>query len=210
MMKDIIIVGAGRYGREVHSLILAINRVKPTYNCLGFIDDNLNALDGIKIDAKIIGTLQEWKPTPNLVCAMGIASPKGKEIISKLMKSKGAKFETLIHPAARLCEYIDFGEGCIVSGGACIGSCVKLGDFVNIAGSTIGQDTEIGNYSFTGAFANVTCNVIGERVFIGSQSFILQNKTIGDDAYVCAGSIVLSKVRPGTKVFGNPAKKIDF
>ena len=34
--------------------------------------------------------------------------------------------------------------------------------------------------------------------------------TVGDDAYICAGSIVFSKVKAGTKVFGNPAKRMDF
>jgi serine acetyltransferase len=30
---------------------------------------------------------------------------------------------------------------------------------------------------------------------------------IGDDAFICAGSIVYSNVKAGTKVFGNPAKR---
>lgn len=209
-MKDIIIVGAGRYGREVHSLILAINKEKPTYNCIGFIDDNLNALDGIKIDAKIIGKVSDWEVNPDTVFAMGVASPKGKETMAAIMKAKGAKFETLIHPKARICEYVEFGEGCIISGNATIASCSKLGNFVCIAGSVIGQDSIIDDYSFTGAFANITCGRIGKRVFVGSLSFVLQNKILGDDSYICAGSIVLRNVKPGTKVFGNPAKKVDL
>lgn len=209
-MKDLIIVGAGRYGREVHSLILAINKEKPTYNCLGFIDDNVNALDSINIDAKIIGKITDWEVKPNTVFAMGIASPTGKEAIANIMKSRGANFETLVHPKARVCEHIEYGEGCIVSGDSSIGSCAKLGAFVDIAGSMIGQDTIIGDFSFTGGYANITTAEIGKRVFVGSHAFIMNNCKLGDDSYVCAGSIVLRNVKPGKKVFGYPAKVIDI
>ena len=37
---------------------------------------------------------------------------------------------------------------------------------------------------------------------------ILNGKTIGDDAKIGAGSIVIRNVKPGTTVFGNPAKEI--
>lgn len=209
-MKKIIIVGAGRYGREVYSLINAINRIQLIYNCLGFIDDNLNALDGIRCDGRIICSIKDWEHKDDIVYAMGIASPKGKEKLSTLLKERGATFETLIHPTARICEYIDFGEGCIVSGGSSIGSNSKIGNFVNIAGSMVGQDTIIGDFSFTGGFANITIARIGKRVFIGSHAFIINDRVIGDDAFVCVGSIVLSNVKPGIKVMGYPARKVDF
>ena len=33
---------------------------------------------------------------------------------------------------------------------------------------------------------------------------------IGDGAYVGIGSVVLRRVKPGVKVFGNPAKVVDI
>ena len=39
-MKDLIIFGASGFGREVAWLIERINRVNPTWNLLGFMDDN--------------------------------------------------------------------------------------------------------------------------------------------------------------------------
>ena len=38
-MKDIVIVGAGGFGREVKFIIDRINSIKKTYNLLGFYDD---------------------------------------------------------------------------------------------------------------------------------------------------------------------------
>ena len=39
-MKDIAIYGAGGFGKEVACLINRINDKKPTWNLIGFFDDN--------------------------------------------------------------------------------------------------------------------------------------------------------------------------
>ena len=97
-MKRVIIVGAGGFGREAYYLVQAINEIKTRYEIVGFLDDNLNALDGKKIDSPIIGRIDEWIPKGDEVYVMGIASPKIKEVIANTLISKGATFITLIHP----------------------------------------------------------------------------------------------------------------
>ncbi|MCO5388432.1 MAG: hypothetical protein NHB14_24660 [Desulfosporosinus sp.] len=54
-MKDLIIVGAGGHGREVIEWVIDINKENPTWNVLGFIDDNLNTLDDKKVSIKSSG-----------------------------------------------------------------------------------------------------------------------------------------------------------
>lgn len=51
-VKDLIIVGAGGHGREVLEWILDINEVKPTWNVLGFIDDDEKKLDEKKVNIR--------------------------------------------------------------------------------------------------------------------------------------------------------------
>lgn len=203
-MKDLIIVCAGGFGREVYYMAKSIGK----WNIKGFIDDNLHALDGVNIALPIIGTIKDWQPSKNEVFALGVSNPKTKESIVGLMKAKGAKFETLIAPHSRIIETTTIGEGCIISGS--IGDCVKIGNFVNVMGSMIGQDSTIDDFSTTTGFTNIASAYIGKRVFLGSHSVILNGKKVGDDAFVCAGSIVFSNVKAGTKVFGNPAKKMEF
>lgn len=206
-MKDIIIVGAGGFGREALSLIKSINKVSKKWNIKGFIDDNINALDGVKCDGEIIGTIKDWIPSENEVYAMGVASPKGKENFANILKEKGAKFETLISVNAFVGDYVEIGEGCVITGGSSIGSGVVIGNFVNVAASMVGQDAIIGDYSTTTGYANITDAQIGKRVFVGSQTFIMNKKKIGDDAFISAGSIVFNNVKAGTRVIGNPARK---
>jgi len=209
-MKDLIIAGAGGFGREAYSLAKRINAITPQWNIKGFINDIPNALDGIKIDAKIIGTIKDWQPSENEVFVVGISSPAGKEKVANILREKGAKFVSLIHPNASIGEYVEIGEGCVIGGRSTIGSCVKIGNFVHIAGSMIGLDSVIGDYSTTTGFTNIATAYLGKRVFVGSHAVVLNNKKVGDDAYICAGSIVFTNVKAGTKVFGCPAKRIEF
>lgn len=203
-MKDLIIVGVGGFGREVYYLAKSLGK----WNIKGFLGNVGDDPRKFDIDLPLLGIIEDYSPQGNEVFAMGIANPFKKEKFASILKSNGANFETLIAPTAYVNPTTVLGEGCIIGGRAWIGDCNKIGNFVNIAGSSIGQDVEIGDYSTTTAHTNVPSGKIGKRVFIGSMAVILSN--VGDDAYVCAGSIVLTKVRPGTKVFGNPAKKMDF
>ena len=214
-MQDIIIVCAGGYGREVHALIRSINRHakaegrEEPYNILGFLSDVPDALDGIKIDSKIIGDIQNWQPKGSEVYALGISSPKSKEKLSTMLKDRGAKFVSLVSPRLYIPETAEIGEGCIITAYS-IGDNVKIGRFVNINGSMVGNDAVIGDYSTTTGFTNVTNAIIGKRVFVGSHAVIMNKKKVGDDAFVCVGSVVVRNVKPGTKVFGVPAQVVDW
>lgn len=203
-------MGAGGFGREAYYLVQAINEVNAMYEIIGFLDDNPNALEGKKIKCPILGTVNDWQPSDDEVYAIGIASCKIKEKIANILVSKGAKFVTLIHPAALINKEAIIGTGCIIGGRSSVGALTRVGDFVHIAGSMVGQDAIIGDYSTTTGFSNITNAHIGKRVFIGSHAVILNGKKVGDDAFVCAGSIVFSNVKSGTKVFGNPAKRMNF
>jgi sugar O-acyltransferase (sialic acid O-acetyltransferase NeuD family) len=206
-MKNIIIVGAGGFGREILYLIKDINKINPTWNIKGFIDDNASALNNIKCDYKIIGSINEYEPDRADFFAIGIANPKTKEKIINNLKSKDAKFATLISPYAYISGYVELGEGCIIFPMSTIGDCAKIGNFVHVAGSMIGQDSIIGDYSTTTGYSNIVSATLGKRVFVGSHAVILNERKIGDDAFICAGSIVFHHVKPGVKVFGYPARK---
>ena len=71
-MKDLIIVGAGGFGREVVWLVERINRSQPTWKVLGFVDDaeGLPEIDGCCVLGNINWLLQYDKPS-YVVCAIG-------------------------------------------------------------------------------------------------------------------------------------------
>ena len=55
-MKDIAVYGFGGYGREIASIIKSINTVEPTWNFVGFFDDDITKL-GLENEIRTITKL---------------------------------------------------------------------------------------------------------------------------------------------------------
>jgi len=52
--------------------------------------------------------------------------------------------------------------------------------------------------------------VLGDRVFVGPHAIILGKITIGDDALISPGAVVLRSVPPRAVVLGNPARVVSY
>ncbi len=210
-MNDLIIVGASGLGREIADWIEDINEVTPTWNLLGYLDDNLDALNGYPSDYKVIGKISEWEPKPNQWFVCGLAFPDVKRHCVELLKSKGAHFATIIHPTAIISKFSEIGEGTVITQRSGLNTNTKVGKFVTLLESRMGHDSSIGDFSTLSGDCNINGHVsIGEDVYVSCGVSIAPSKKIGDGVKIGIGSIVISNVKPGVTVFGNPAKKMEI
>lgn len=205
-MKDIIIVGAGGCGREVANWIEDINEIEETWNILGFIDDNANALEGFPSKYNIIDSISNHVPG-NACYAIGIANPPVKKMIAEMLESKGAKFASIIHPSTRIYTEFPLGRGLITYPNAKISTGCKIGNFVNIQSTIIGHDVLIEDYVTVSSSCGVTGGTkLREACFLADHAAISVGMEIGKNAYVGIGSVVIRDVKEDTRVFGNPAR----
>lgn len=109
-------------------------------------------------------------------------------------------------------------------GGVVIGSDVEIGSHVSIAQGTIeptvisdhakiddcvfiAHNVHVGKSSFVIAGAEISGSVtIGERVWISPEVTVINKVSIGDDALVGIGAVVVRDVEANTVVAGVPAK----
>ena len=96
-MKNIIIIGAGGFGRECYAIALACIENGADFIVKGFLDDNNEALNGYANYPKIIGKLSTYEIEENdaFVCAIG--NPKTKEKCTNMILERGGEFINLIH-----------------------------------------------------------------------------------------------------------------
>jgi len=209
-MTDLIIVGASGFGRELLQMVKELNAIKKEWNILGFIDDNVKALDGIECDYSVIGKIHDWKPTNNERYAIAIAAPKIKKEIVELLESRGAEFATLIHPSAKISDHVKIGKGLIMKAFTTISVNVEIGDFVffNLMAG-VGHDSIIGNYCMLGPRCSMSGHTtLGEGVTIGAHAATYPGVSIGEYATLGMNSVAIRRVKPNTTVFGVPAKTI--
>ena len=211
-MKNLIIIGARGFGREVYNLALQCYGFSKEYVIKGFLDDKEDALLGFENYPQIISSVEDYVPKENdiFVCALG--SVLWKKLYVELILSKGGIFTNLIHPTAIINSNVKLGKGLIILISSIISNDCTVGNFVTLQSFVvIGHDAKIGSwshlnaYSFMGGYA-----VLEEQVCLNTRATILPKIKVGKNAIIGAGSIVLRNVKPNTTVFGNPAKKIEF
>ncbi len=209
-MKNLYIVGAGGFGRELLHLILDIQALAgPRWNVVGFLDDTENPLAGKACDRAVVGTIAGYSPRPDDVLALGIADPAAKRRLVPMLKERGAVFEQIIHPYTSLGRNNVIGEGAVIDRAFCMSVNVTIGAFATLLGCSLGHDVRVGEFSTVSAMCNIMGRVsLGRGVFIGGNAAVAPRVTVGDDAYVCLGSVVMKDVAPGAKVLGNPAREI--
>lgn len=210
-MKDLIIVGAGSSAREYLQFIKDINKVTPTYNVKGFIADT-----GVDIklftngEYDILGTIVDWKPKENEEYVCSISDPIGKRKVVNMLRERGAVFANLIHPTAIINDYTKIGNGLIMYPHSTIGVNCNIGNFVTVSGE-IAHDNVIGDFVTLSGGATLSGHVTAdEAAFFGAKSIVAPDIKVGKEAFVCIGSVVIRNVRAGTKVLGNPAKRIEL
>lgn len=211
-MKNLYIVGAGGFGREVAWLVERINLVKPTWDLLGFIDDNPQRHSGETDGYPVIGSCDyftEEREKCWVICAVGAPKARG-QIVDRLSCFPNVKFATLIDPSVLLSERVQIGEGSIICAGSVLTVDIKLGrhSIINL-NCTVGHDVEFNDFLTAYPSVNISGNVCGEDyVELGTGVQIRQGLKLCSNVTIGAGAVVVRDVtEPGTYT-GVPAKRL--
>ena len=213
-MKNIVIVGAGGVGREVSLIIQQINMLEPTWNLIGYIDDNPENWGNVVNGYAVLGGIDSLTMmSKDIYVVIAIANYEVKKRIVTKLNNK-FKFATIIHPKVYIHNYMNIGEGTIIYEGVILTANIEVGKHVIISPKCgIGHDSIIKDYVSLLWNVNISGNdIIEEGVMMGSGSTVIQGKKIGKASIVGAGAVVIKDVDIYSTVVGVPAKtiKVDY
>ena len=204
MIKDIAIVGNSGFAKEVKWIIDRINEVKPTWNFLGYIDNE--SKEAWHNDDYIINNY-----TKPLSIAFAIGNCQLREkLVNTYKENHNLSFPNLIDPSVLIGNSNTFGVGNIICANTIITVNVNFGNFaiVNLS-SSIGHESKFGDYITLNPSVNISGNVkLGNRVFVGVGTQILQGLTIGQNTVIGAGAVVINDLPENVTAVGIPAKII--
>lgn len=209
-MKDLYIIGAGGFGREIVWLVERINQREATWNIKGFVDDNTSlqgyAKDGYPIVGGTDYLLNQQKEIW-IACAVGSAKVR-KSIIEKLQVNPNIRFATVIDPSVILSDRIKIGEGTIICAGTILTVDITIGNHVIInLDCTLGHDDVIEDFVTIYPSVNVSGNALVETCAeLGTGMQIIKGKKIGKESILGARAVVVKDIPEKCTAVGSSAK----
>ena len=206
-ISQIIIVGAGGFGREV----LQWSRdawPEHASRIAGFLSAEPDRLSHHECSLQIIGDPDRYEPQPGDALLLAIGIPVVRRQVAESLRSRGAKFLTLVHPTAIVAPTATIGEGSIVCPYAIVSDSARVGAFVLMNyHSSLGHDASAGNHAVLSPYATLGGNAsIGDDVFMGLHASVGPGRRVGARSKVSANSCALSDAPPDSIIYGAPGR----
>ncbi|MGN0855439.1 MAG: acetyltransferase [Kiritimatiellia bacterium] len=209
-MKQLIIIGAGGFGREAYGVARDAVGFGTDFGVKGFLDANPKALDGFCGYPPVLGDPATYVPQPDDVFVTALGGVTSRRVCAAAIEAKGGVFIPLVHRSAWLGPNVTVGAGAFISNNVVLTADIAVGRHVCIfQGTSIGHDSELGDFSHVYAQCALGGGVkvgVGARIYPGA--VIVPRRRIGANAVVGAGSTVFLNVEADTTVIGNPAAPV--
>lgn len=208
--KKICILGAGGFGREV--LCCLIDQIKTSnlkieeIACFMVRDEEYNEQKIMGID---VIPQSSFDPLMyNVVVAIGDPASR-KSVVDSLPEN--TTYMSIIHPSAVISEWVEIGEGCVITAGTILTCNIKIGKHAHLnLHTTIGHDCTMGDYFTTAPATNISGNChFGDVVYFGTNSAIRQGISICNNVTIGMGGVVVKDITEEGVYFGNPLIKFE-
>lgn len=214
MTRDLVVVGAGGFGRETLDVVEALDAagdVAP-FRLLGVVDDAPSALNLQRLadrGVSHLGGVDQLERRPSgTAYVVAIGHPATRRSLVERLDAAGLRPATLVHPGATIGSRVVLAEGVVVCGGVQVSTNVRLGRHVHVnPHATLGHDAELHDFVSVNPAATVSGECRLETgSHIGSSAVVLQGLTVGADSVVGACACVVADVPSGRTVKGVPAR----
>jgi sugar O-acyltransferase (sialic acid O-acetyltransferase NeuD family) len=203
------IVGAGGFGREVAWLAEEINKEKPTFDLVGFIDDvALSTPEGFPV----LGNIDDWvssgRTDVHLVCALGDSVARWR--VATRLSQAGFQFATLVHPTVKRSRYVRIGPGGMICADNVLTTNIEIGAHALLnLDCTVGHDSRLADYVSLMPGVHLSGDVTTDiGAYFGTGAVVINGVRVGAWSVIGAGAVVSSDIPRASIAVGVPAKPI--
>lgn len=217
MPTNLVVLGAGGFGRETLDVVEAWNVVgqNEPFHVLGIIDDGPSDQNLARLAQRgysHLGSFNDFNfPTLDFQYIIGIGDPTVRERIAERCLTLGWYPGTVVHPSAVLGSEVSIGAGSIVCAGVQLSTNVIIGQHVQLnPGSIVGHDSTLQDFVSVNPGAIISGEVeVRARTLVGAGAVILQNLDIPEDVVIGASACVTKAPLQGSRVAGIPARTLN-
>lgn len=208
--KKLVVVGAGGFGQEIIWAVRNFNAVHPTYDILGYCDDD-PAKKGQEIYGyPVFGTPDDVEKTqlekPCFVCAIGDNLARAR-VVQRVL-ALGWVPVTIIDPSVIVAEHVVVGDGTYVGAGSILSPYAHIGNHIIINhGCSIGHNSVLEDFVQVSPGGRVSGgSVLREGAALGSNAVVAPGKVVGRYAVLGACSFAFMDIPNDATAIGVPAR----
>jgi acetyltransferase EpsM len=213
----IVIVGAGRHGRELYSYLTDLSSKDDSIQFAGFVDDEQPR--SVLVKTWALGRIEDVQPRVvadartdyGYITATGDNSTR-RELVNRVegLRIPNLSPWTLRHPHTVMGREVQIGGGTCLCPGVILTAQIKIGRhcILNV-NSSVSHDCILEDYVNINPGVTVCGDVrVGEGSYIGAGATIKDKVSIGEWSVIGAGAVVISDIPPNVTAVGVPARVI--
>lgn len=211
MQTEIVIVGAGGFGREIYAITEALNQEVPgSWQVSGFVDDREPNLELLaRLHVPFLGSTHDLSQNGEITYVVGIGSPATRrEVVERLAAAGHRPAPPLVHPTAWIGPDVRLEPGVVICAGAALTTNISVGQHTHVnLGATVGHDAVLAPYVTVAPLTAISGNVVCESgVELGTGVSVVPGVTIHHGALVGAGAVVTGDLPSNCVAVGLPAR----
>jgi sugar O-acyltransferase (sialic acid O-acetyltransferase NeuD family) len=210
---DLVLIGAGGFGRETAQAVCALAAAGRPWRLLGYLDED-SALHGTLVDGTpVLGSIGMLSDIPDATVVVCTGRPGNYVSRPRIVAGLGlpaTRFATLVHPTVAVSTTSVIGPGTVILAHSVLTAAVRVGSHVAVMPHvTLTHDDVIEDFATVASGARLGGAVhIGRGAYIGSGAMIREEVAIGSYALVGMGSVVTRDVPAGEVWAGCPARRL--
>ena len=124
-MADLLILGVGGHARVVIEAALCSGE-----NILGLLDVDYKGQQEAILGVDVLGGVEllDCYDRKQIFVIVAIGDNVKREALFLILKEKGFKLATIIHPTAIVSSFVNIGKGVFINSGAIVNAGVVIGD----------------------------------------------------------------------------------
>jgi sugar O-acyltransferase (sialic acid O-acetyltransferase NeuD family) len=208
--RRVVVAGAGGHGTVVAEAAM----MSKTFTVVGFVDDDPGRRGTELLGLPVLGAINDLTRLADvdgvLIGIGGVGDNTARRMVYMRIVELGFDVPAVVHPASFVAPSAHLSSATFVAAGAIVGTNARIGtNTICNTSCVVDHDCVIGAASHIAPGASLSGNVmVGDDTHIGTNATVIQGVRIGDRALVAAGAVVVGDVAPGTRVAGNPARRM--
>ena len=162
-MKQLVIIGAGGFGREVLGWARESTGYRKEWEIAGFLDDRPDALDIFPdIDLPILGNTSDYMPRKEDIFICAVGNPGQRAMLYERFSERESRFTRIIHQSCIIGRNVELGPGVILCPRVVLTCDLAVGTntALNVA-TAAGHDAAIGEHCQDGQQIQRLARTIG-------------------------------------------------